>query len=274
MSQYVDASESPRPRRGKGSRAVGVAISLGAHVGLALAILTARVPEMRVYETPIINLALVQIPPPAPPAVGPEPGGEDAPQAPPEPEPPKPEKKPEPPKAPPLRKAHRTPPPPVDADPLPAARVVARAVGDEVSDAALAGATTAGTGAGAGHGSGPGGGDCNMPGWLQQALRKDRRVQSTVAQAHQGRPILIWNGDWVRRADQEGAGLAAVREAMQWEIGFAPEACRNQRMRGLVLLTLNDGPASARLVLGSGGEWRWADMLHARGVRSAGLARD
>jgi hypothetical protein len=102
-----------------------------------------------------------------------------------------------------------------------------------------------------------------MPRWLQAALRKDPQVQSAVAGAHRGQAIVVWNGDWVRHGDQEGAGLAAVREAIMWEVAFAPEACRREPVRGLVLISLNDAPGSARIVLGAD-RWRWSDMLFVR----------
>jgi hypothetical protein len=121
------------------------------------------------------------------------------------------------------------PSPPVPES-LPAAFVQARAAGDgaELSGDQLAGAQAAGEGDGAGGGSG--GGDCNMA----------RRVQAGA---------------------EDGKGLAAVREAITWEVAFAPPECRRQRMRGLVLLSLNDG--SPRLALGAG-DWRWSDLLGLR----------
>ena len=102
---------------------------------------------------------------------------------------------------------------------------------------------------------------------LQAALRKDGRVRAAVAQARKDRAILVWNGGWVRHPGQEGDGLAVIREVMMWEIGFAPEACKRERVSGLVLFTLNDGPGSARLVVGHG-TWRWSDLLLLR--RSSG----
>ena len=75
---------------------------------------------------------------------------------------------------------------------------------------------------------------------LQTALRKDRLVQDAVAQAHQGKAIRVWNGGWVRHGEQEGAGLAAVREAIMWEVGFAPEACRKEAVHGPILISLNE----------------------------------
>ena len=128
------------------------------------------------------------------------------------------------------------------------------------SESQLASATTAETG--------PRGGQCNMTKILQAALRNDRRVQNAISYARGGRtrPVLVWNGDWVRNEGEEGEGLAQVREAMIVEIGFAPKDCRTEPMHGMVLISLNDGPGAARLVFGSG-FWRWSDllMLHPRG---------
>jgi hypothetical protein len=125
---------------------------------------------------------------------------------------------------------------------------------DLLSDSQLAGAATVG---GAG-----GGGTCDMARAVQQALRRDPMVHAAVEDAHRsGRAIMLWNGDWVRSGDQDGKGLSAVREAVTWEVAFAPEACRNIRMHGLVLLSLADG--STRFALGSG-DWRWSDLLGLR----------
>jgi hypothetical protein len=120
-----------------------------------------------------------------------------------------------------------------------------------LSEAETASASTAESG---------GGGGCNMTRWLQERLRKDPLVHQAISDAHAPRPILIWNGDWVRHGEQEGAGLAAVREAIMWEVGFAPVACRAEPVHGYVLISLNDG---SRLAMGAG-DWRWTDLLSAR----------
>jgi len=125
---------------------------------------------------------------------------------------------------------------------------------DILSESQLAGAARAGEGGG--------GGVCDLGRAVQQALRRDRLVQSAVADANrQGAAILLWNGDWVRSGGEEGKGLSAAREAVTWEVAFAPQTCRSQRMHGLVLLTLADG--QTRFAIGSS-EWRWSDLLGVR----------
>jgi hypothetical protein len=74
---------------------------------------------------------------------------------------------------------------------------------------------------------------------------------------------MVWNGDWVRHGDEDGKGLASVRQAIAVEVAFAPRPCRSQPMHGLVLLSLNDHAGGARVVLGAGA-WRWSDLLFAR----------
>ena len=142
--------------------------------------------------------------------------------------------------------------PVVDNTDGPPAQAPAGAFGP--SEADLAQATTAE--------SGPKGGTCNMARLLQTALRADPRVQTAIRRspAATGRPLVVWHGDWIRSAGESGGGLAGLREVMSVEIAFAPKACQNQPMHGLVLLTLSDGPGAPRLVVG-GGEWRWSDLL-------------
>ena len=127
---------------------------------------------------------------------------------------------------------------------------------DLLSDSQLAGAATVGEGGG--------GGTCDMARFVQQALRRDPLVRSAVEDGHRlGRAIMLWNGDWVRSGGQDGKGMSAVREAVMWEVAFAPAACRNRPVHGLVLLSLAVG--STRFAIGSG-DWRWSDLLGVRGV--------
>lgn len=235
-----------KPRRAARRRLITVALSIAAHVGVGFAIVTAQVGPPRSLEPEPMIVELVQPPPRLAFVVTPVKTVE------PKPEPPKPAKPP-----PRLPRFRPTPlPPPPDVPPLPAGKaVVAVQASDGPTDGELANATTAE--------STPAGRPCNMPRWLQAALRKDPLVQSAVANAHRGQAIMVWNGDWVRHRDQEGAGLAAVREAIMWEVAFAPEACRKEPVRGLVLISLGDAPGSARLVVGAD-RWRWSDMLFVR----------
>ena len=130
---------------------------------------------------------------------------------------------------------------------------------DVLSDAQLAGAATVGEG-------GDTGGACDMGRLVQRALRRDPLVHGAVANANRiGKAIMLWNGDWVRTGGEDGKGLSAVREAILWEVGFAPAACRNMPVRGMVLLSLADG--RTRFAVGTA-NWRWADLLGVRGARS------
>ena len=212
-----------------GRRTLVVALSVAAHAALLAALLAARVDAPRPPAEPeVIPVFLTspQPPPPPKPAVAPKP------PSPARPTPPK--------------LAVRPPrPAPPEARPLVAAVSRTPTQGKELSEAEAAGAATAG--------SGGGGGGCDLV----------RALQAAVAQAHRGRALMVWDGDWVQTGGEEGKGLAAVREAIIWEVGFSPTACRTQQMRGLVLISLDDAPGSARLALGSA-SWRWADLLGGR----------
>lgn len=128
---------------------------------------------------------------------------------------------------------------------------------DLLSESQIAGAASAGEGAGGG-----GGGSCDLARAVQQALRRDPLVHTAVQNANrQGKAVMMWNGDWVRSGAQDGKGLSAVREAIMWAVAFAPETCRNEPMRGLVMMSLADG--STRFAIGAG-SWRWSDLLGVR----------
>jgi hypothetical protein len=127
---------------------------------------------------------------------------------------------------------------------------------DLLSQSQLAGA--------AGAGEGGGGGGCDTAWRVQQALRRDPLVRGAVAGANRlGKASMLWNGDWVRSGGEDGKGLSAVREAVLWEVGFAPKPCRDERMHGLVLVSLADG--RTRFAIGAN-DWRWSDLL---GVRAS-----
>jgi len=212
--------------------------SLVGHLAVLFGMASAFLIPPKPYEPEPMRVELVQLRPPA-----------DRP-APPAPAPPSPAKPP--PRA--IVKPARVR---AQVVPIPAGEVASLAAG--VTDGQLASAAVAG--------SGPPGGACDMARRLQAALRKDQLVQTALADATRaegvsGRALLVWNGDWVRSRGQEGEGLAAVREAIMWEVAFAPAACRAEPVHGLVLFKMNDG--SGRLVMG-GGDWRWQDLLGPRG---------
>jgi hypothetical protein len=161
-------------------------------------------------------------------------------------------------------------PVPKDVTPLSASRNPGPSPVMGLGESELMGAATAGSGSGGGGG----GAGCDMVRLLQEGLRKNPRARASLLRAHgatvgSGRAPLVWSGDWARVTGEEGDGLAGLREMIMMEVAFAPAACRAEPMRGLVLISLNDGPGSARFALG-GGHWRWSDLLFAKGARRSG----
>lgn len=260
--------EGPRtPRKTRPNWLAPVVVSMVGHALVLMALLSAVREAPQIQEPPSILVALT--PPPEPPKPPPPP---EEPSTPPGPT--KTDTAPaatksvqaEQPRPTPRSILRPTPPSP-DVEPLPASPKPARAPTITVGEGLLASAGTAEGPGGAGNGAGGGGAGCNMVKLLQTALRKNTKVQAAIAQAHPeavsaGKAIMVWNGDWVRAGAQDGKGLAGLRQAIALEVAFAPEACRADPVRGLVLLKLNDGPRSVRIVLGSN-RWRWSDLLFA-----------
>jgi hypothetical protein len=227
LRQFAGGHLAPNQRR---NRLMGAAFAVIAHIiGLTVLILPHAGPPLRVAPS-LIVIRLMDAPRPTSPA------------------PPEPFK---------IQSGSpnitaRALPPAMSAPTETVTRAITSDNSDLLSESQLAGATVVG------EGGGPGG-TCNMGEIVQQALRRDPMVHTAVEGAHRmGKTIMLWNGDWLRSGDQDGKGLSAVREAITWEVAFAPEACRNMRVRGLVLLSLSDG--ATRFALGSD-DWRWSDLL-------------
>ncbi len=235
------------------------AVSVGAHALIPLAFLAStNEPESLVEAEPmVVTLAPPPLPPDPPPAPSQAPTNSSAAATPTPVE--------QPAKAPPKVKVRLARAvaevAPLIATPEPVTPPLPR-----LGEAQLAGAVVAGSGGGGG-GAGAGGsgaGACDMVRRLQNALRADSDVRAAVsradAEATSRGAIVVWNGDWIQSPGQSGKGLAGVRQAIVMEVAFAPESCRQAPMRGLVLLTLGDGPGSGRLVIGTP-QWRWTDLL-------------
>ncbi len=252
VTRQAGAPWSP-VRRAPGRRQLAiVALSLLGHGLAILALLSSRAEPPQVFDPEPMTVAMVELPPPPPPPPKPTPAPAAPAPTPPAPAPPPPPRI--------VARQAKTPPPSVR--PLLAVAGPRSDNGAELSDGELAQAATAGSGA-------PGR-PCDMARHLQNALRKDPEVQAAVARAKaegsSGRAFRVWNGDWIRNPDQAGAGLAVVREAMMMEVLSTPAACRAEPRHGLVLISLNEAPGSARVVVGTG-DWRWADLLVPRGRR-------
>ena len=222
------------------------AVSLAGHVAALIALLATRVEAPEASGPPPMSVALVDLQPPAPPA----PKTETA-KSPPKPARPEVRRMP----------LHRAPVR-AYANTLPVDPRPSNDPGPGLTDGQLAGAALADGGA-------PGGA-CEMARRLQGALRKDPLVRSELTDLT-GRAIMVWNGDWVRNGSEDGKGLAAVREAILWEVGFAPKPCRSEAVHGLILLSLNQPHGSVRLAVGMS-NWRWSDLLAPRAETSANAA--
>jgi len=251
--------------------------SLGFHLAVLAVVMLIRPPAPPVAPPApartAVEVTLFRPPPPPPPPPPPVPevrseAPAEAAPAPAEAAPAPPAPRPDPPRPAP-RAARVLASPPPDVQPLVAAVAAPAPVFATLGDAELAGAATAGSGAGAGSGQGAGAGagsggegaGCDMIGRLQAALRADPEVRAAVAEAHRadgrGRALLVWDGDWLQTPGQSGKGLAGLRQAIALEIAFAPEACRRQPMRGLVLIRFAGGE---RVAFGAG-SWRWSQLL-------------
>ena len=240
-----------RKRKIIGSASVAASVSI--HLGLLAMLLFTRTGTLKLDNVGLEQAAFtVALTPKLPPAPDVEAAQQSAAST--------PATKAGPVKPPPKRTLGRRLPPTENSTLLSATEKSAPEPSQGVSESELAGAATADAGSGSENGSGS---DCNMVRRLQAALRKDSLVRAAVAAAHDTRAIRIWNGDWVQGAGEDGKGMAAVREAILWEIGFAPKACQAQPVHGLVALSLGIG--GAPLVMG-GGAWRWSDLLSLKGA--------
>ena len=213
--------------------AAAVGASLATHVAILLAVIAAGPRRAPIAPTPPIVVELAVPLSLAPPSPSPS-------AAPVSPTPPPPR----------TLVARHTPAPPRD-DVTPADDSTLADPGPGLSDAQLAGAATAG--------SGGAGGACDMARRLQDALRRDPLAQAAVAR-FSGKAIMVWNGDWIWLPGEDGKGLAAVRQAMMWEIAFSPKACQGQQVHGLVVISAAEGHGGVRLAVGLG-NWRWSDLL-------------
>ncbi len=250
-------------RPSKRQRLLGAAVSVAAHILVLFALVwTPASPPVTPDPQPMV-VALVDgsvlappAPAPAPTPTPPSPAQKPAPPTPPTP------KRPRPSHVKPIVRRHV-----VTAAAVETARAEARAAEDApiatadpvLSAAQLAGATRADAGP-------MGGAECDMAGRLQAVLRRDRLVHAQIA-GFSGKALRVWDGEWVWMRGDIGQGLTAVRQALIWEIAYAPEACRSKPMHGLVVFSVNEGHGNVRLAVGSD-DWRWSDLLGLRSHRN------
>ena len=270
IPMFAPVPAPARPTLRRRWKALAAAATIAAHAAVVAALLAMRPHPLSPPQPVALPVSLVVWRPPEPPPPPPEPpkasepAGDAAPaaaQAPPKPAPPQP----------PTPIQVKTAPPPPEIKPVPAASAPPAPRWTVLGASQIAGAAQAGDGAGEGEGAGGQGRgvSCDMVGRLQAALRRDVRVRAAVSQAGRAAEagegaLVVWNGDWVQSPGEDGKGLATVRQAIMLEVAFAPQPCRTRPMRGLVLLSMADGPGAARVVLGAGA-WRWSDLLGVSG---------
>jgi hypothetical protein len=225
----VSALETLSTGRPPPRRWIAGLVSVGAHGAILFALLAVRPTVPILPEPPTITVSLVREPEPPPVAAVGSAKSTPANAAP----------------APPARSPTASKTDTADAAPV--------GVGDVMTGAALGSATAA---------DALPGGDCDMARRLQAALRRDALVRAAVSArglAGQGSAILVWDGGWVASPGEDGKGLAAVREAIVWEVAFSPAACRAGRVHGPVLFSVSD----TRIAVGAG-DWRWGDLVSSR----------
>lgn len=271
--------------RRNGRRVGAAAVAVLAHAALLPVLLAAQgetgMLSMPKEPTPVwVELVPPPEPPPPPPpapTLAPPPPGPKAETPTPAPAEAQPAPTVRPPATrPPPRLRPARPTPRMESVPLPAAtpptppEIAMPTIGDaQLAGALRAGAGSGGGGGGSGAGGGGGGGSgngggCDLVREIQNALRDDAEVREAVTTAHRtagsNRALLVWDGDWRQTPGQSGKGLAGVRQAIALEVAFAPQACRREAMRGMVLITMSDAPGAPRVALGTG-SWRWSDLL-------------
>ena len=255
------------PQHRRRNHALAWALSGVAHAAVLVAVLSARDDTPPLADARVMMISMVDLrditPPPAA-----KPSDDPAPPKPPAAKPP-----------PPRKLAKHLPPPevvPVFVRKAPPSRTVTDPVETLIAMGMTSAEARSGGGGGAG-GSGDGG-SCDMVRRLQGELQKDGQVTLALAgrardaQASRGL-IPVWNGSWIRSSDQDGEGLAVIREAIIMRVFSAPEACRVAPMHGPVLIRVSHAAGASTIAVGAR-DWRWADLLMAAGAgsrRSAGL---
>lgn len=108
---------------------------------------------------------------------------------------------------------------------------------------------------------------CQIGAWLQSALQADAQVQAALLTIPRparsvSNALMLWESGWVDAPGPAAYGVSALRTAIVSGLLAAPEACRDEVIRGPELMMLTAGSDTTVIVVGSG-EWRWRDLLPA-----------
>lgn len=106
---------------------------------------------------------------------------------------------------------------------------------------------------------------CQLTQWIQDALRQDDSVREALSAIPRearslANAIMLWDGRWVETATMSAGQVLPIRDAIILGVRTAPAACRDEEMRGPLLIAVPDRFGTTLLAVGSGA-WRWSDLL-------------
>ncbi|WP_309643920.1 hypothetical protein [Phenylobacterium sp.] len=114
---------------------------------------------------------------------------------------------------------------------------------------------------------------CQLTQWIQGALREDATVRAALSAIPRearslANAIMLWDGRWVESASMSARQSAPIREAIILGVRTAPAACRDETLRGPLLIAVPDRFGTTLLAVGSG-VWKWSDLLPEAGAPGA-----
>lgn len=111
---------------------------------------------------------------------------------------------------------------------------------------------------------------CQLTQWIQGALQQDAAVRAALSAIPRearslANAIMLWDGRWVESRGVSALQATPIREAIIVGVLTAPAACRDEAMRGPLLIAVPDRFGTTLLAVGSG-VWKWSDLLPEAGA--------
>lgn len=106
---------------------------------------------------------------------------------------------------------------------------------------------------------------CQLTQWVQGALQQDPSVRAALSAIPRearslANAIMLWDGRWVESRAVSALQATPIREAIVVGVLTAPAACRDETIRGPLLIAVPDRFGTTLLAVGSG-VWKWSDLL-------------